>query len=216
MLRAAACALRAATSRSSPSLGHVRRFAEPSAAASASPEIERLKLELALTEKKAQLALALEDKKVALEKEKGAQAVALEKEKAAQALALEREKAAQARGLWETLFGIKRETAQLLNLAAGGAVFIASGTYLVSAMLHDSWAHTQGAVSKAELSTQAAVSKADLSTQVALSKAEAANQDVRALMTNAQRACYACSLFACTHQHARADATLAGCASLAN
>jgi hypothetical protein len=196
MLRAAACALRAATSRGSPTLGHVRRFAEPSAAASASPEIERLKLELAL---------ALEDKKVAL-------ALALEKEKAALALALEDKKAAQARGLWETLFGIKRETAQLLNLAAGGAVFIASGTYLMSAMLHDSWALTQGALSKAELSTQAAVSKAELSTQAALSKAEAASQDVRALMTNAQRTCYACSLLACTHRHARADATLVGCA----
>jgi hypothetical protein len=65
-------------------------------------------------------------------------------------------------------------------------------------------------VSKAELSTQAALSKADLSTQVALSKAEAASQDVRALMTNAQRACYACSLFVCTHRHARTDAMFGG------
>ena len=186
MLRAAACALRAATSRSSPTLGHVRRFAEPSAAASASPEIERLKLELALTEKKAELALALEDKKVALEMAKGAQAVALEKEKAAQemvkvsqALELEKEKvalemakAAQARGLWETLFGVKRETAQLLNLAAGSAVFIAAGTnlYAMSAMLHDSRARTQGPLSKAELSKQGALSKPELSTQGALSR----------------------------------------------
>ena len=51
----------------------------------------------------------------------GAGCLALEKAKAAHALALEKEKAAQARGLWETLFGIKRETAQLLNLAAGGS-----------------------------------------------------------------------------------------------
>ena len=82
------------------------------------------------------------------------------------AIALEKEKAAQGRGLWETVLGVKRETAQLLNLAAGGAFFIASGTYLTSAMMHDTWARTQ----------------------VALSKSEAASQDVRAFMTNAQRA----------------------------
>jgi hypothetical protein len=182
----------------------VRCFAEPSAAASASPELERRRLELALAYKKAELALALE-------RVKWEHALALERVKWEHALALEDLKATQARGLWVNLFGIKRETAQLLNLAAVGALVFASSAYLVTGMLYDSWARTQGALSKAKLSTQAAVSKADLSAQMALSKAEAASQDVRALMTNAQRACYACSLFACTHRHARADATLAGC-----
>ena len=148
MMRAAARTLRAAASRGSPTLGRARHLAEPSGAARAAPELELLKLQL-----------ALEDKKAAL-------AIALEKEKAALAIALEKEKAAQGRGLWETVLGVKRETAQLLNLAAGGAFFIASGTYLTSAMMHDTWARTQ----------------------VALSKSEAASQDVRAFMTNAQRA----------------------------
>ena len=166
MMRAAARTLRAAASRGSPTLGRARHHAEPSGAARAAPELELLKLQLALEDKKAALAIALEDKKaalaIALEKEKAA----LEKEKAALASALEKEKAAQGRGLWETVLGVKRETAQLLNLAAGGAFFIASGTYLTSAMMHDTWARTQ----------------------VALSKSEAASQDVRAFMTNAQRA----------------------------
>jgi hypothetical protein len=159
MMRAAARTLRSAASRGSPTLGRARHLAEPSGAARAAPELELLKLQLALEDKKAALAIALEDKKAAL-------AIALEKEKAALAIALEKEKAAQGRGLWETVLGVKRETAQLLNLAAGGAFFIASGTYLTSAMLHDTWARTQ----------------------VALSKSEAASQDVRAFMTNAQRA----------------------------
>jgi hypothetical protein len=159
MMRAAARTLRAAASRGSPTLGRARHLAEPSGAARAAPELELLKLQLALEDKKAALAIALEDKKAAL-------AIALEKEKAALAIALEKEKAAQGRGLWETVLGVKRETAQLLNLAAGGAFFIASGTYLTSAMMHDTWARTQ----------------------VALSKSEAASQDVRAFMTNAQRA----------------------------
>ena len=164
MMRAVTCASRAARavaapSRGSPTLGCARHFAEPSGAASAASELELLKLQLALEDKKVALALALEDKKAA-------QALALEDKKAALALALEDKKAAQTRGVWETVFGIKRETAQLLNLAAGGAFFIASGTYLVSAMLQDTWARTQ----------------------VALSKSEAASQDVRAFMTNAQRA----------------------------
>ena len=137
MMRAAARTLRAAASRGSPTLGRARHLAEPSGAARAAPELELLKLQL-----------ALEDKKAAL------------------AIALEKEKAAQGRGLWETVLGVKRETAQLLNLAAGGAFFIACGTYLTSAMMHDTWARTQ----------------------VALSKSEAASQDVRAFMTNAQRA----------------------------
>ena len=165
-MRAAARTLRAAASRGSPTLGRARHLAEPSGAARAAPELELLKLQLALEDKKAALAIALEDKKaalaIALEKEKAA----LEKEKAALAIALEKEKAAQGRGLWETVLGVKRETAQLLNLAAGGAFFIASGTYLTSAMMHDTWARTQ----------------------VALSKSEAASQVVRAFMTNAQRA----------------------------
>ena len=159
MMRAAARTLRSAASRGSPTLGRARHLAEPSGAARAAPELELLKLQLALEDKKAALAIALEDKKAAL-------AIALEKEKAALAIALEKEKAAQGRGLWETVLGVKRETAQLLNLAAGGAFFIASGTYLTSAMMHDTWARTQ----------------------VALSKSEAASQDVRAFMTNAQRA----------------------------
>jgi hypothetical protein len=159
MMRAAARTLRAAASRGSPTLGRARHLAEPSGAARAAPELELLKLQLALEDKKAALAIALEDKKAA-------QAIALEKEKAALAIALEKEKAAQGRGLLETVLGVKRETAQLLNLAAGGAFFIASGTYLTSAMMHDTWARTQ----------------------VALSKSEAASQDVRAFMTNAQRA----------------------------
>ncbi len=159
MLRTAACALRAATKRCSPDLGRARHFAELPDAAGAAPELERLKLQLALEKEKAALVLALEDKKAAL-------ALGLEKEKSALALGLEKEKAAQTRGVWETLFGVKRETAQLLNLGAGGVVFVASGAYLVSAMLHDVWAHTN----------------------IAVHKAEAASQDVRALMTNAQSA----------------------------
>jgi hypothetical protein len=170
MMRAAARTLRAAASRGSPTLGRARHLAEPSGAARAAPELELLKLQLALEDKKAALAIALEKEKaalaIALEDKKAAQAIALEKEKAALAIALEKEKAAQGRGLWETVLGVKRETAQLLNLAAGGAFFIASGTYLTSAMMHDTWARTQ----------------------VALSKSEAASQDVRAFMTNAQRA----------------------------
>jgi hypothetical protein len=170
MMRAAARTLRAAASRGSPTLGRARHLAEPSGAARAAPELELLKLQLALEDKKAALAIALEKEKaalaIALEDKKAAQAIALEKEKAALAIALEKEKAAQGRGLWETVLGVKRETAQLLNLAAGGAFFIACGTYLTSAMMHDTWARTQ----------------------VALSKSEAASQDVRAFMTNAQRA----------------------------
>ncbi len=97
MMPTAACAWRAAAARGSPNLGRVRHFAELPDAAGAAPELELLQLQLAL-----------------------------EREKGAQALALEEAKAAQARGLWETLFGIKRETAQLLNFAAGGAFFVAS------------------------------------------------------------------------------------------
>ena len=143
MLRAAACALRAATSRSSPTLGRVRCFAEPSAAASASPELERLRLEFALAETKAERALALERVKaelaLALEKKKGEHALALERVKWEHALALEAVKAAQARGLWVNLFGIKRETAHLLNFALGGALVFASSAYLVTGMLYG-WA----------------------------------------------------------------------------
>jgi hypothetical protein len=161
MLRAAACALRAATSRSSPTLGRVRCFAEPSAAANASPELERLRLEfalakttaeraLALERVKAERALALEERALALERVKAEGALALEKKKGEHALALEDLKAAQARGLWEALFGIKRKTAHLLNFAAGGALVFASSAYLVTGMLYadDSWARTQGTLSK--------------------------------------------------------------------
>jgi hypothetical protein len=110
----------------------VRCFAEPSAAASASPELERRRLELALAYKKAELALALE-------RVKWEHALALERVKWEHALALEDLKATQARGLWVNLFGIKRETAQLLNLAAVGALVFASSAYLVTGMLYG-WA----------------------------------------------------------------------------
>ena len=199
MMRSAVSALQSAARVGT--LGRVRRYAE--ATVSASPELEHLRLQLALEDKKAALALALEKEKtaqvLALEKEKAAQALALEKEKAAlalaledkkaaQALALEDKKAAQGRGLWEAVFGVKRETAQMLNLAAGGAVFISSGTFLVTELLHHSWHRTHEMLSDAELRTQAAQSKAELGAKVAQSKAEAASQDVRALMSNAQRA----------------------------
>ena len=189
MLRMAASrVLRTAASGFSPNLGRARHYVEPSGSVSAAPELERLKLQLALEKEKAAQALAwekekaaqrahelaLEDKKaaqmLALEDKKAAQTLVLEKEKAAQTLALEKEKAAQSRGVWEAVFGIKRETAQLLNLGAGGVFFVASGAYLVSAMLSSVWAHTL----------------------VAVSKSEAASQDVRAFMTNAQRAYVAC------------------------
>jgi len=188
MMRSAVSALQSAARVGT--LGRVRRYAE--ATVSASPELEHLRLQLALEDKKAALALALEKEKtaqvLALEKEKAAQALALEKEKAALALALEDKKTAQGRGSWEAVFGVKRETAQMLNLAAGGVVFISSGTYLVTEMLHRSWQRTHEMLSNSELRTQAAQSKAELGAQVAQSKAEAASQDVRALMSNAQRA----------------------------
>ena len=53
-------------------------------------------------------------------------------------LQLAREQAQQGRGLWEVVLGIKRETAQLLNLAGGGALFLASAVYLTSSMVHES------------------------------------------------------------------------------
>ena len=180
MMRSAVSALQSAARVGT--LGRVRSYAEGTV--SASPELEHLRLQLALEKEKTALALALE-------KEKSAQALALEDKKAALALALEKEKAAQGRGLWEAVFGVKRETAQMLNLAAGGAIFISSGTYLVTEMLHRSWQRTHEMLSDAELRTQAAQSKAELGAKVAQSKAEAASQDVRALMSNAQRAWFA-------------------------
>jgi hypothetical protein len=164
MMRSAVSALQSAARVGT--LGRVRRYAE--GAVSASPELEHLRLQLALEKEKAALALALE--------------------KATQALALEKEKTAQGRGSWEAVFGVKRETAQMLNLAAGGVVFISFGTYLVTEMLHRSWQRTHEMLSNYELRTQAAQSKAELGVQVAESKAEAASQDVRALMSKAQRA----------------------------
>ena len=177
MMRSAVSALQSAARVGT--LGRVRSFAEGTV--SASPELEHLRLQLALEKEKSSLALALEKKKAAL-------ALALEEEKSSLALALEDKEAAQGRGLWEAVFGIKRETAQMLNLAAGGAVFISSGTYLVTGMLHRSWQRTHEMLSNADLRTQAAQSKAELGAKVAQSKAEAAHQDVRALMSNAQRA----------------------------
>ena len=189
MLRMAASrVLRTAASRVSPDLGRARHYVEPSGSVSAAPELERLKLQLALEKEKAAQALALEKEKaaqraheLALEDKKAAQTLALEDKKAAQTLALEKEKAAQSRGVWEAVFGIKRETAQLLNLGAGGVFFVASGAYLMSAMLSNVWAHTL----------------------VAVSKSEAASQGVRAFMTNAQRACCVMPL---ARLPARADA----------
>ena len=166
MMRSAVSALQSAARVGT--LGRVRSFAEGTV--SASPELEHLRLQLALEKEKSSLALALEEEKSSL------------------ALALEDKEAAQGRGLWEAVFGIKRETAQMLNLAAGGAVFISSGTYLVTGMLHRSWQRTHEMLSNADLRTQAAQSKAELGAKVAQSKAEAAHQDVRALMSNAQRA----------------------------
>jgi hypothetical protein len=177
MMRSAVSALQSAARVGT--LGRVRRYAEGTV--SASPELEHLRLQLALEDKKAALALALE-------KTKGALALALEDNKAARALALEDMKMAQGRGSWEAVFGVKRETAQMLNLAAGGVVFISSGMYLVTEMLDRSWQRTHEMLSNYELRTQAAQSKAELGAQVAQSKAEAASQDVRALMSNAQRA----------------------------
>ena len=188
MMRSAVSALQSAARVGT--LGRVRSFAEGTV--SASPELEHLRLQLALEKEKSSLALALEKKKaalaLALEEEKSSLALALEKKKSSLALALEDKKAAQGRGLWEAVFGIKREKAQMLNLAAGGAVFISSGTYLVTGVLHRSWQRTHEMLSNADLRTQAAQSKAELGAKVAQSKAEAAHQDVRALMSNAQRA----------------------------
>ena len=44
------------------------------------------------------------------------------------------------RSLWEILLGVKRETAQLMNLGFGGVVFIASGSYLVAGMVQETLA----------------------------------------------------------------------------
>ena len=177
LLMAASRVLRTAASTVSPTLGRARRYVEPSGGVSAAPELERLKLQLALEKAKAAQALARETEKAA----QRAHELALEDKKAAHALALEDKKAAQSRGVWEAVFGIKRETAQLLNLGAGGVFFVASGAYLVSAMLSNVWAHTL----------------------VAVSKSEAASQDVRAFMSNAQRACCVLPL---VRLPARADA----------
>jgi hypothetical protein len=152
-----------------------------------------------------------------LEDEKAALALALEDEKAALTLALEKKKAAQGRGSWEAVFGFKRETAQLLNLVAGGVIFISSGTYLMNEILDRSWQRTHEMISSAELRIQAAQSKAELSAKVAQSKAETASQDVRALMSNAQRAWFLfCVPFRCSQGltlRARALVTSAMCAT---
>jgi hypothetical protein len=149
MLRAAARAARAAVP--------TRRYsAEPFDAARAAHDLERARL--ALEEKKAAQALALEEKKAA-------QALALEEMKLQQALEVKKLDYAQGRGAWEVLFGVKRETAQMLNLCVAGVVFISSGVYLVTSQMHES---------KAAL-------------HVAASTANAASQDVRALISNAQR-----------------------------
>ena len=188
LLMAASRVLRTAASCVSPNLGRVRHYLEPSGSVSAAPELERLKLQLALEKEKTAQALALKKEKaaqraheLALEDKKAAHELALEDKKATQTLVLEDKKATQSRGLWEAVFGIKRETAQLLNLGAGGVFFVASGAYLVSAMLSNVWAHTL----------------------VAVSKSEAASQDVRAFMTNVQRACCVLPL---VRLPARADA----------
>lgn len=67
--------------------------------------------------------------------------LALEEKKVSQTLALEEKKLEQGRGAWEILFGVKRETAQMLNLCMAGGVFISSGVYLVTSQLHESWRH---------------------------------------------------------------------------
>ena len=103
--------------------------------------------------------LSLAEKAAAAEAEDRAAARAMTRE-------LELLRLQQGRGAWEALFGLKRETAQLLNLGGGGALFLASAVYLTSGMLHDARA----------------------TLQVAAEKADDAKNDVRALMSNAQRA----------------------------
>ena len=58
-------------------------------------------------------------------------------------LKLEEKKLDQGRGAWEVLFGVKRETAQMLNLCMAGGVFISSGLYLVTSQLLESKAALQ-------------------------------------------------------------------------
>jgi len=105
-------------------------------------ELQRLVLE----EKK--LELAFEEKKLAQEAMKLAQAGALEEKKLAQAgafeekkLAQEAMKLAQSRGLLEVVFGVSRESAQMVSLVAAGVVFVASGAYLTSGMVHETRAN---------------------------------------------------------------------------
>jgi len=70
------------------------------------------------------------------------------------------------RGFWETVCKVKRETAQALNVGFGGLFFLASSVYIMSGMLHG-------------FQTTLMVTK---------DKAESAQQDVRSLMANVQRA----------------------------
>ena len=90
------------------------------------------------------------------------QAKELEFAKLAQAKELELAKLRAGRGVWETVFGVSREQAQLLNLLSGGAVVLASTAYMVSGMFH--------------------------SFQTTKDRADDARLDVRSLMASVQRA----------------------------
>ena len=72
----------------------------------------------------------------------------------------------QGRGAWEALFGLKRETAQLLNLGGGAVVFLTSVVYLTSGMVHDALA----------------------TIRISDARSEDATHVVRSLLSNAQRA----------------------------
>ena len=95
-----------------------------------------------------------------------AQAEKLEFAKLAQDKELKLAELQSGRGFWETVFKVKRETAQALNVGFGGLFFLASSVYIMSGMLHG-------------FQTTLMVTK---------DKAESAQQDVRSLMANVQRA----------------------------
>ena len=78
---------------------------------------------------------ALEEKKLALEEKK---------------LALEEKTLAQSRGALEMVFGVSRESAQLMNLVAGGAIFYGAAVFSASALMHSSKAEHSMLVNKVE------------------------------------------------------------------
>ena len=88
----------------------------------------------------------VELQRLALEEKKLAQAFALEEKKRA----LEEKKLALGRGALEAVFGVSRDTAQMVNLMGAGIVVVASGAFLVSGMLHDLRAQQMIATSKSD------------------------------------------------------------------